>query len=84
MSQRVMDILTQHETSHFTCELAIRRLVYLKDIIIFSSSRKQHIPHIKVVLNFLKQAGVMLNLNNYLFLTDKADYLGHFIRPGLQ
>ncbi len=54
-------------------------LVYLDDVIIFSSTFDEHLGHI---LQVLKGAGLSLKLRKCHFFSDKVDYLGHVIRPG--
>jgi transposase InsO family protein len=57
-------------------------LVYLDDVIIFSSSRKMHLQHVNEALNLLGGAGLSLKLSKCHFFQEAVDYLGHVIRPG--
>ena len=57
-------------------------LIYLDDIIVFSSSFADHESHLSTVLALLKSAGVMLRLSKSKFLHRTVDYLGHVIKPG--
>eukprot|EP00171_Calliarthron_tuberculosum_P023550 IDg23550t1 len=58
-------------------------LVYLDDIIIFSSSFEEHLVHVQDVLQVLKSAGFSLKLRKCSFFKQTVDYLGHIVRPGL-
>jgi Reverse transcriptase (RNA-dependent DNA polymerase) len=57
-------------------------LVYLDDIIIYSTSREDHSHHVDEVLTTLGRAGLSLKLKKCHFFKDAVDYLGHVIRPG--
>jgi hypothetical protein len=57
-------------------------LVYLDDIIIYSTSREDHYHHVDEVLTTLGKAGLSLKLKKCHFFKDAVDYLGHVIRPG--
>ena len=57
-------------------------LVYFDDIIVFSKSPAEHMPHLGVVLLRLYSAVMTLNLKKCLFFKETVDYLGHVIRPG--
>lgn len=57
-------------------------LVYIDDVIIFSSSVEDHISHVDTVLTALKRAGVSLKIYKCDFFTQKVKYLGHIVRPG--
>eukprot|EP00171_Calliarthron_tuberculosum_P022338 IDg22338t1 len=58
-------------------------LVYLDDIIIFSSSFKEHLSHFEEILQVLKSAGFSLKLRKCSFFKQTVDYLGYIVRPGL-
>jgi Reverse transcriptase (RNA-dependent DNA polymerase) len=59
-------------------------LIYLDDVIIFSSSHDMHLKHVKEALNLLGKAGLSLKLKLFKchFFKEAVDYLGHAIRPG--
>ena len=57
-------------------------LVYLDDIIVFSSSFEDHKSHLRTVLKLLEAAGVTLRLAKSKFFHTEVDYLGHVIKPG--
>lgn len=54
-------------------------VVYLDDILIFSSSRSQHDRHIRKVLTLLQQHSLHLNSEKCEFFRTKISYLGHVI-----
>ncbi len=54
-------------------------LVYLDDVIIYSTSIEQHIKHIDIVLDLLKKAGLKIKLSKCTFLQTSVKYLGHVI-----
>ena len=53
--------------------------VYLDDILIASSSHKQHLQHIRVLFNCLKQYGLMVKLAKCIFGIPEIDFLSHHI-----
>jgi hypothetical protein len=57
-------------------------LVYLDDVIVFSSSREAHMHHVDEALTLLERAGLYLKLARCQFFKDTFNYLGHVIRPG--
>jgi hypothetical protein len=57
-------------------------LVYLDDVIIFSSSHDMHLKHVNEALNLFGKAGLSLKLIKCHFFKEAVDYLGHIIRPG--
>jgi RNase H-like domain found in reverse transcriptase/Reverse transcriptase (RNA-dependent DNA polymerase)/Integrase zinc binding domain/Chromo (CHRromatin Organisation MOdifier) domain/Integrase core domain len=57
-------------------------LVYLDDVIVFSSNRDDHLAHVNEALTLLGNAGLSLKLKKCHFFADTVDYLGHVIRPG--
>ena len=73
--QRAMDILL----SPFRWKLC---LVYLDDIINFSTSWEEHIVHVDEILSVLERAGVKLKLRKCEFFVEKIKYLAHVVRPG--
>jgi Reverse transcriptase (RNA-dependent DNA polymerase)/RNase H-like domain found in reverse transcriptase len=56
-------------------------LVYLDDIIVFSSSFKEHLSHLDQVLERLYRAGLSLKLPNCQFCKDTVSHLGHVVSP---
>jgi RNase H-like domain found in reverse transcriptase/Reverse transcriptase (RNA-dependent DNA polymerase)/Integrase zinc binding domain/Integrase core domain/Chromo (CHRromatin Organisation MOdifier) domain/Retroviral aspartyl protease len=57
-------------------------LVYLDDVIVYSTSKEAHYGHLREVLSTLAQSGLSLKLAKCHFFKDTVDYLGHVIRPG--
>ena len=58
-------------------------LVYLDDIIVFSSSFVQHKDHLSTVLALLEGAAVTLRLSKSKLFHTEVHYLGHVINPGV-
>jgi len=54
-------------------------LVYLDDVIIYSTSIEQNIKHIDIVLGLLQKAGLKIKLSKCTFLQTSVNYLGHVI-----
>ena len=60
-------------------------LIYLDDVIIFSSSFQAHLEHLSSVLTRLDEAGLKLRLSKCHFAKQEVRYLGHIIsRKGVQ
>lgn len=73
--QRTMDILLSGVRFQFA-------LIYLDDIIVYSSSFRDHLGHLDHVLKTLREANVTLRLQKCRFASQEVEYLGHLIRPG--
>lgn len=54
-------------------------LLYLDDVIIFSSTIDEHVQRLGAVLDRLKQEGLKAKLEKCHFLKEKVHYLGHVI-----
>lgn len=54
-------------------------MLYLDDIIVFSSSVQQHVHQLRVVLGRLKAEGLKVKLKKCEFLREEVSYLGHVI-----
>lgn len=54
-------------------------LLYLDDIVVFSSTVKQHLERLEVVLGRLQQEGLKAKLSKYAFFQKEVRYLGHVI-----
>lgn len=54
-------------------------LVYLDDIIIFSTSLQEHICSLKAIFKRLKEVNLKVQLDKSEFLKRETDYLGHII-----
>ena len=53
--------------------------VNVDDVLIFSETLEEHIHHIKLVLDKLKEAGLKLKPTKCSFVQEGVDYLGHVI-----
>nr|CAH7755991.1 unnamed protein product [Callosobruchus chinensis] len=56
-------------------------LVYLDDIIIFSTSLQEHITRLKEVFERLRQSNFKIQLDKSEFLKKEVAYLGHIVTP---
>ena len=54
-------------------------MVYLDDIIIFSKNEAEHIRHIEVIFQKLKEAGLKLKESKCDFFKKEIHYLGHLV-----
>lgn len=54
-------------------------LLYLDDIVVFSSSIAQHLERLEVVLGRLEREGLKAKLGKCAFLQQRVQYLGHVI-----
>ena len=54
-------------------------LIYLDDIIVFSSSFKQHLQRLTNVFQALRNAGLQLKMTKCHFAQREANYLGHIV-----
>ena len=54
-------------------------MAYLDDIIIFSKNKAEHLKHIEVIFQKLKEAGLKLKESKYDFFKKEIHYLGHLI-----
>ena len=68
--QRMMDNITRDLDFVF---------VYLDDILIASTSEKEHRLHIRRVCTILKENGLTLNKSKCIFATNEINFLGHYI-----
>jgi hypothetical protein len=57
-------------------------LVYLDDVIVFSSSREAQMLHVDEALTLLEKAGLSPKLAKCLFFKGTVNYLVHVLRPG--
>ena len=75
--QRLMDVLL----SGLLYEVC---LVYLDDIIIYSSTVEEHLERLKLVLNKLREANLKLKPSKCKFFRKELKYLGHVVsRDGM-
>ena len=54
-------------------------MAYLDDIIIFSKNEAEHLKHIAVIFQKLKEAGLKLKESKCDFFKKEIHYLGHLI-----
>ena len=56
--------------------------LYIDDIVIHSSSYRQHIKHVRLVLERLRRAGLTVKLSKCYFACASIEYLGHVVGLG--
>ena len=54
-------------------------MAYLGNIIIFSKNEAEHLKHIEIIFQKLKEAGLKLKESNCDFFKKEIHYLGHLI-----
>lgn len=54
-------------------------LVFFDDILIFTKNLKEHLEHIKIVLETLKTRSLFAKLSKCVFAAQQVEYLGHVI-----
>lgn len=54
-------------------------LVFLDDILIYSASLEEHLEHIQLVLEKLKEHKLFMKMSKCSFAQTKLEYLGHII-----
>ena len=60
-------------------------LIYLDDIIVFSTSFEQHLQRLQTVFELLEKAGLKLKGKKCHFVQSKIRYLGHIVsKEGIQ
>lgn len=52
---------------------------YFDDILIFSNSLEEHLVHLNIIFNTLKENGMKLNLQKCLIAQKEVEYLGHIL-----
>lgn len=57
-------------------------VVYLNDIIIYSSTLKKHVGHLRKVFQILRQNELYVNKEKCLFAKENVSFLGHRIKDG--
>jgi hypothetical protein len=55
--------------------------VYLDDILIFSNSKKEHVEHVREVLDRLRKAKLYVKLLKCKWHIDRTEYLGYVVTP---
>ena len=56
-------------------------MTYLDDIIIYSQDESQHLEHLEIVFNHLREAGLKMKHSKCDFFKSEIHYLGHLISP---
>lgn len=76
--QRVMDnVLREH--------IGVRCLVYMDDIIVFSTSLKEHLDNLRKIFETLRKYNMKIQLDKSEFLKKEVAFLGHIVtRDGVQ
>ena len=54
-------------------------LVFFDDILIYSTSKADHIQHLTLVFDLMRKHTLYEKDSKYSFFMDKIEYLGHFI-----
>ena len=54
-------------------------VAYLDDIIIFSKDEEEHLEHLRIIFQRLKEAGLKLKRSKCDFMKTQIQYLGHLI-----
>jgi len=57
-------------------------IVYIDDILVFSSSIEQHFKHLRKFLQVIKQAGLVLSKKKIELFKTEIKFLGHIINNG--
>ncbi|GJS65334.1 putative mitochondrial protein [Tanacetum coccineum] len=70
--QALMNTIFKPFLRHFT-------LVFFDDILVYSSTLKEHLQHLQLVLQTMKQNSLYAKMNKYIFATTQVEYLGHII-----
>lgn len=56
-------------------------VVYLDDILIFSTSLEEHLSSIKKIFDKLRSAGLKIQIDKCDFLSKETEFLGHILTP---
>jgi hypothetical protein len=56
-------------------------VVYFDDILIYNKSIDEHIDHLRVVFNALRDAHLFGNLEKCTFCMDRVSFLGYVVTP---
>ena len=55
---------------------------YLDDLVVFSETWEEHVAHLRVVFDRIKQAGLTVKARKCQFATAECQYLGHVVGSG--
>jgi RNase H-like domain found in reverse transcriptase/Reverse transcriptase (RNA-dependent DNA polymerase)/Aspartyl protease len=54
-------------------------VVYLDDILIYSSSETEHVEHVRQVLQVLRESKLYAKISKCEFMRDRVEYVGHIV-----
>ena len=54
---------------------------YIDDILVFSSTLKEHLAHLQLAMKRLEEVGLKLKPTKCCFACEEVEYLGHVITP---
>lgn len=57
-------------------------VVYMDDILVFSTSMQEHVSNIRMVFDRLREARLRIQINKCNFFSKETLYLGHILTPG--
>ena len=72
--QRLLEHVLRSYTNKFV-------ILYIDDILIYSTTFDDHLSHVAQVLQVLKVAQLKIQLNKCQFAWNSVEFLGHFITP---
>ena len=55
---------------------------YLDDVVIYSESFEEHLEHIRLMSDRLRQAGLTFKPQKVVFATQEISFLGHLVSTG--
>ena len=56
-------------------------IIYMDDILVYSNTKDQHVKHVKMVLDTLKQKKLKIKIEKCRFHVKKMAFLGFVITP---
>jgi hypothetical protein len=59
-------------------------VVYLDDIVVYSQTLKEHLPHLRTVFERLRENEFFVKLEKFSFAQHEIEFLGHWIGGGTQ
>ena len=74
LMQKVLMGLNPVDGSHFVS-------VYIDDVLIYSRTLKEHLEHLKTVIQRIEGAGLKLKTSKCCFVREEVEYLGHILTP---
>ena len=54
-------------------------VIYIDDILVYSSSEQQHLEHLRIILQRLQDNGLVLKPDKCLFAQPSVEFLGHMV-----